>query len=193
MTKNEFLDQLKTRLCDLDENNIERIIKKYSKRIDNNMKELSESEAVESLGEIDEIARHILDKNMFPERAPKPKSNSKTVGLILLVILAPVWLALALAAGILFIALFIAIWAILLSFILVCIALILWGFAVMIRCPEGFNHSFITGLANLGITFIAMGVGLLLSLLFKQLYNFLANLTLSFFKKVSLLFRRREK
>ena len=74
MKKNEFLEELKTRLWAMPEADKERSVDYYSEMIDDRMEDgLSEEEAVAAIGDLDEIVSQILSES------PRPPSAAGTV------------------------------------------------------------------------------------------------------------------
>lgn len=102
MTKQEFLDKIRAGLAGLSEEDISKSTDYYSEMIDDRVEDgLSEEEAVEALGPIDDIVEEILVDTSLPKlMKAKAKTNHTLTGLeILLIVLgSPVWASLLLAA-----------------------------------------------------------------------------------------------
>lgn len=81
MNKKEFVKYLENRLSVLNKNEREDIIGEYVQHIDNKLKEgLTEKEAVETLGSIEDMVREILSAyNVDPDYGSKEESEINTV------------------------------------------------------------------------------------------------------------------
>lgn len=81
MNKKEFVNYLENRLSVLNKNEREDIISEYVQHIDNKLKEgLTEKEAVETLGSIEDMVREILSAyNVDPDYGSKEESEINTV------------------------------------------------------------------------------------------------------------------
>lgn len=113
MTKGEFLHELRVRLAALPEEDIDRTVYYYGEIIDDMTEEgKTEQEAIDSLESVDEIAQRIISEtpNRVQAQSAQPvilakRPVSGVVVLILLIVLFPVWIGI-----------FIAAWAIAVSF-----------------------------------------------------------------------------
>ena len=117
MTKLEFLSALRNRLTSLSAEDLERTLEYYGESIDDRMEDgLTEEEAVEAMGSIDEIVSQVLMGTPIP-RPVKEKTKAKTgrswsPGVILLLILGfPLWFPLLAAFASIVFALFIVFWS----------------------------------------------------------------------------------
>lgn len=101
MNKQEFLDKIRAGLKGLSEEDISKSTDYYSEMIDDRVEDgLSEEEAIEALGSIDDIIEAILVDTSLPKlMKAKAKTNHTLTGLeILLIVLgSPVWASLLLA------------------------------------------------------------------------------------------------
>ncbi|MDO4301605.1 MAG: DUF1700 domain-containing protein [Clostridia bacterium] len=81
MNKKEFVNYLENRLSVLNKNEREDIISEYVQHIDNKLKEgLTEKEAVETLGSIEDMVREILSAyNVDPDYGNKEENEINTV------------------------------------------------------------------------------------------------------------------
>ncbi len=103
MNKQEFLGQLKKGLSGLPKKDIEERLMFYSEMIDDRIEEgLSEAEAIEKIGNINEIISQILTE------ASKPRKKRGVFSVILLILGAPIWFSI-------FIALFVSLWSVIVS------------------------------------------------------------------------------
>ncbi len=97
MYKQEFLDELKTRLSGLPGEDIEESLDFYSEMIDDRMEEgFSEKDAVSDIGSVDEAVSQILDSfplsKIVKERV-KPKRHLRVWEIVLLALGSPLWLS----------------------------------------------------------------------------------------------------
>lgn len=123
MTKLEFLSALRDRLAGLPKEDLERSLEYYSESIDDRMEDgLTEEEAVEAMGSIDEIVAQILMGTSRPKPGeerpkprPKPKPNSGSSwgwGLIALLILGfPLWFPLLITFASIVFSLYVVFWS----------------------------------------------------------------------------------
>ena len=97
MNKYEFLAQLRKQLESIPEEDARASVDYYAEMIDDRIEEgLSEEAAVAAVGDVKEIARNILEET--PAEQVRPRKISGWV-LALLVLGAPVWLSLLIAAA----------------------------------------------------------------------------------------------
>ena len=76
MTKEEFINKLKDKLSILNEDEVEDIINEYSEHIDEKIKSgVSEKEATNEFGDIDELVSGILDAYKINKNYNKGQSN----------------------------------------------------------------------------------------------------------------------
>lgn len=119
MTKNEFLTVLGSRLSGLPEADKARSLDYYSEMIDDRMDDgLSEEEAVEAIGTMDEIVREILTDvplTKIVKGRVLPKRSMKVWEIALIVLGAPLWLSVALAAVALVLSAYAALWSVVLT------------------------------------------------------------------------------
>ena len=130
MNKQEFLTQLQNGLSALTESDTQERLNFYSEMIDDRMEEgLSEQEAVAQIGDVNEIIASILDE--IPQRTPEqmpakieqpaqqkeaPKKKSKKGmepwQIVMLILGAPLWVPLLIAAFSVVIALIAVLWSV---------------------------------------------------------------------------------
>ena len=125
MNKHEFLSALRARLSALPLEEVLDRLSFYGEMIDDRMEEgLSEEAAVSAVGTVEEIAARILAESVptvqtvqtvqaeKEGKQARPQSLAKTPGEILLLILgAPLWLPLLLAAGSILLSVYAVLWA----------------------------------------------------------------------------------
>ena len=115
MNKEGFLTELRARLSGLPQSDIEERVAFYSEMIDDRMEEgVPEEEAVAGIGTIDELVEQIMSETPLTtlvKEKVKPKRELKVWEVVLLVLGAPVWIPLVLAAIIVILAVYVVIWA----------------------------------------------------------------------------------
>lgn len=119
MNKREFLEQIRSGLCDLPEEDAAKYLDFYGEMIDDRMEDgLTEDEAVEALGSVDSITAQIREEHQLPENEPVPADKRRKLRawqIVLLILGSPVWLPLVLAAGIILLAVFIVLWSVVIT------------------------------------------------------------------------------
>ena len=117
MFKQEFLDALKLKLSCLPENDIEERLNFYSEMIDDMIEEgLSEEDAVESIGSVDDIASQIISEtsNMKKDKK-KSKRRLKGWEIALIIVGAPLWVPLLIALISMIFSLYSILWSVIVS------------------------------------------------------------------------------
>ena len=153
MTKQEFLAELRRGLSGLPQNDIEERLNFYSEMIDDRMEEgLSEQEAVDGIGSVDSIVSQILGDiplSKLVKEKITPKKQLKAWMIVLIILGAPIWFSLAVAAVSVAFALYFSLWSMIVS---------LWAvFASLVICVPGLV-AFVSGGGLAGIAL--MGAGL---------------------------------
>ena len=112
MNKTEFLDALRHALGKLPSYEVEQSIAFYAEMIDDRIEDgMSEQEAVAALGSVHAIAAQIVAETPpIPKAIAKANTGSRTLNIVLLAILSPIWVTLALACMVL--AIYLAIWSV---------------------------------------------------------------------------------
>lgn len=119
MDKAQFLDALRRRLSGLPQGDLEERLQFYGEMIDDRMEDgLTEAEAVAGIGSVEEIVAEIMAdiplSRLVKEKVRRRRSL-KVWEIVLLVLGAPVWLPLGIAAFAVGLSLYITLWAILIS------------------------------------------------------------------------------
>ena len=136
MTKQEFLDRLQAGLLELTESDARERVTFYSEAIDDRIEEgLSEEEAVAQIGEVEEIVAAILSEipqkairvaepvTSQPKKEPQKEQKEKkeqSKGLkpwqiVMLIVGAPLWIPLMIAAFAVILALLVVLWCLVIS------------------------------------------------------------------------------
>ena len=143
MNKLEFINALGEKLSSLPPREVNGILDYYVESIDDRMEDgMTESDAIDALGDLEELAAKILSEQapLQPPQAPEPpemgspspavppKKRRMSPGVIVLLVLgSPIWLSLAVAAFAVILSLYVTIWALLGTLAVVAGALILSG------------------------------------------------------------------
>lgn len=158
MFKAEFLDTLRRRLEGLPHSVIMESLEFYSEMIDDRIEEgLTEEEAVNSVGSVDEIASQIIAETpiskIVKERL-KPTKKLSALTIVLLILGSPIWLSLAIAAF----AVLISVFAVLFSVIITLWAVTAALAACFIGCIIGGIISIAFTSAPSGLLLISVGL-----------------------------------
>ena len=114
MTRDEFLDRLGELLACLPADQVEETRQFYAEAIADRMEDgMSEQEAVAALGSVHAIAAQIVAETPpIPKAIAKANTGSRTLNIVLLAILSPIWVTLALAFACMVLAIYLAIWSV---------------------------------------------------------------------------------
>lgn len=163
MNRQQFLDELRKRLCGLSQDDIEEKLMFFEEMIDDRMEEgESEVEAVSAVGELDEIVQQIIEeipmKKLVKARVKQRKKISAW-NLIFLILGSPIWVSLLIAAFAVVFSLYISLWAVIISLWAVDISLggcALGGLASAIVFMVTGNTA--PGVAMIGASLICVGL-----------------------------------
>ena len=167
MNKIEFLTVLRERLQGLPEEDINKSIDFYCEMIDDRVEDgMSEVEAVEALGNIEEIISQILSEVSLPKLVKekvKPKRALKAWEIVLLVLGAPLWIPLLAAVILTVLAVYLSVWSVIISLYVVDLAVVICGIAfVRLAVAFLFGGQFVSGGVALGAGLVCMGLSVLL-------------------------------
>lgn len=165
MNKQEFLARLEKALADRPPEELAERLTFYREMIDDRMEDgLSEEEAVAAIGSVDTVAAQIaaeLPPTGLDRETAKPKRVWKAWEIILLVLGAPVWLPLLIAAAAVLFSVYLVLWAVVLSLWTLEISLwacVLGGIAAtMVYFIKG---SSLPALMMLGTAFLISGLSI---------------------------------
>lgn len=119
MTKLQFLLSLHNKLSGLPQNEIEERLNFYSEIIEDRIEDgLSEEEAVAQIGTVEEIAEQIvldIPLTKIAKEKIKPKRRIKAWEIILLILGAPLWLAILIAIFAVIFSLYVSLWSVIIS------------------------------------------------------------------------------
>jgi uncharacterized membrane protein len=158
MNKQMFLDELKKGLCGFPQDEIEERLCFYAEIIDDRMEEgLSEEDAVNEIGSVDEIIAQILADiplTKIVKEKIKPRRRLRALEITLLAVGSPIWLSLLIAAFAVVLSLFVSLWAVIISLWSVFAAL---GVCVLGGIVAGVGF-FVGGYGFTGIVMVAMAI-----------------------------------
>lgn len=197
MTKLEFLQKLRNGLNGLPQKDVEDRVFFYSEMIADRIEEgMSESEAVSSVGPVDDIISQILNETPLTRIAKeriKPKRHFKAWEIILLVLGSPIWFSLGIAA----IAVIFSLYVVFLSVIFS-----LWAvFGALIGCSIGFaflgvitaiNGDMLKSVAIFGVALVCIGVSIFAFYGCKRITILVVNATKHFVLWIKNLLLKRE-
>lgn len=114
MNKSEFARDLRRALGKLPSYEVEQSINFYTEAIEDRIEDgMTEHEAVAALGSVDAIAAQIIAETPpIPKAIAKANTGSRTLNIVLLAILSPIWVTLALAFACMVLAIYLAIWSV---------------------------------------------------------------------------------
>lgn len=160
MNKQQFLDALRRGLSQLPEEEIEKQTAYYSELIDDMVEDgMSEWEATERLGSVQEIYENILQDMPLPllvRTKAKPRGGWTAITVILVILGFPIWFSLAVALFAVILAVYASLWAVGISVFAAVLAIIIC--AVVLAA-----FFFILIFKNISAAVLAMGAGLILA------------------------------
>ena len=167
MNKNEFLATLRERLNGLPEEDIIKSIDFYGEMLDDRIEDgMSEAEAVEDLGSVEEIISQILSAVSLPrlvKEKVKPKRELKAWEIVLLVLGAPLWIPLLAAVILTVLAVYLSIWSVIISLYAVDLSIAVSGLACIgVAVALLFDGQFVPAGVVFGTGLVCMGLAILL-------------------------------
>ena len=163
MNKQEFLKALRAGLSGLPQEDAEERLSFYSEMIDDRMEDgLSEEEAVASVGSVEEIVSQTISDTPLTKLVKekmKPNRSLRTWEIVLLIVGAPLWFPLLIAALSVFFAFYVTIWSLIIAFWAIELAFVVGSLgcvaAAVLFTIQGYPFS---GLAALGAGFLLAGI-----------------------------------
>ena len=167
MNKIEFLTVLRERLQGLPEEDINKSIDFYCEMIDDRVEDgMSEEDAVEALGNSEEIISQILSEVSLPKLVKekvKPKRALKAWEIVLLVLGAPLWIPLLAAVILTVLAIYLSVWSVIISLYAVDLSIAVSGLACIgVAVALLFDGQFVPAGVVFGTGFVCMGLAILL-------------------------------
>lgn len=166
MNKSEFLAALREKLNGVPEEDINKSLDFYEEMIDDRVEDgMSEKEAVEALGSMEEIIAQILSEVSLPKLVKekvKPKQSLKVWEIVLIVLGAPIWVPLAFSICSVVLSAYLTVWIMIISLYATDLAIALSGLALatmaFVSLVQGnfavFGMMFGCGLLLMGISIL---------------------------------------
>ncbi len=167
MNKQEFSSQLRKALSGLPTDEIEERINFYSEMIDDSIEEgLTEQQAVEKLGRVDEIVSQIMYEvpliKIVKEKV-KPKRKLTTLEIVLLILSLPVWFPILMSIISVVISVYVSVWSVIIALFASVVAI---GVSGLAGIPIGIffvnSGNMESGLFVLGAGLICVGLAIFL-------------------------------
>ena len=167
MTKNEFLSALRARLSGLPAADAERSLDFYGEVIDDRMEEgLTEEEAVAAIGTPQEIAERIFSEIPLPKLVKaqvKTRRRLRGWEILLLILGAPLWLPLLLAAVAVLLSVYVSLWSVVISLYAVSVSAGACSLAFFVFFfLFTLQSKFIEAAALIGFSLVSFGLGIAL-------------------------------
>lgn len=182
MTKSEFLNKLDEKLKNIDKSERKRLIAYYSELIDDMCESgSSEEEAVNSLGNINDLVNQINEDTSIAKR---PKKNVNIVLLILAILGFPVWFSIGCAALSIIVSILAAIFSVAVAIVVSEIALFLGGVVLLVSGIVLLFKNFAAAAFSFGLGLIAIGLAALLATPIIALIKLIINWLIKLYKKI---------
>ena len=167
MTKREFLEELRKRLSDLNDEDFVSSVAYYEEMIDDRMEDgLSEEDAVEAIGTPADAAAHILEEiplTKLIKARVKPKNKLPVWAIVLLIVGSPIWLSLLIAVLAVVISVYASLWSAVVSLWASELAFAVGSVASLTSAPVLFAMGHVwTGLALVGASLFLAGLSIFL-------------------------------
>lgn len=196
MNKETFLNDLRAGLSSLPESEQNKALSFYAESIDDRVEDgLTEGEAVESLGKIEDIIKEILVEMPLASliqnkiKESRAKTKHKTLWMALAICGFPVWLPLSIAFACVILAVYLTLWAVAASLFATVVAFAAAGvLGILAGIILWMKQDVVTGIAILGMGVAAVGLFLTTIKPLLWLCKKFAGLTTLFWKKVKTLF-----
>lgn len=165
MDKQTFFAALRENLRGLPREDAERSIEFYEEMVSDRMEDgASEEEAVAALGSVEEITAQVLSEiplTKLVKAKVRPSRGLKVWEIVLLILGAPVWVPLVLSMGIVLLAVYFTLWALLFCLYAMDVSLALCGIGCVIAAPVYISSGSVPGLfvaLGAGLTFVGLGI-----------------------------------
>ena len=174
MTKLEFLKQLEAKLCGLPQEDIQKSLDFYSEMIDDRIEDgISVEDAILQIGTPEEIAKQTLIDTPITKLVKQKFNPRRSMGageILLLVLGAPLWLPLIVAAIAIVLSVYIVLWSVIISLYAVDFSLAVSGLAGVLAFGI-FKYTGATaqGLFIAGCGLVCVGLAIILFFVFNQI------------------------
>lgn len=164
MTKQEFNEALRRRLAGLPPADVEATLEYYNEMIDDRVEEgLSEAEAVDALGSMEDIVNAVLAETPLPvlvRQRIRPRRAPGLLTILLLILGFPLWFPLLAAALSLLFAGYMVLWSLVLSLWAIDLALAVSGVSGIVAAAASLLHGEGGSMLLLGGSLICFGLAI---------------------------------
>lgn len=196
MNREIFLHQLRIRLSQLPEPEIEKRLEYYSELIEDMVEDgMSEEAAVASFGDVNQIAQGIMETTALStlvKTTVKPKNGWSTAAVVFAIVGSPIWVPLLLAFMAVIASVYLVIWALIISIFAVVLSLGLLGIYLFFKSFWLLGAGFPTVIYTIGCGLGLAGLCLLAFLGAKVAILGLIHLTGWIFIQIKSLFIKKE-
>ncbi len=197
MLKSEFLKQLENRLVGIPKEDLNRTIDYYNEIISDKQEDgMSEEEAINSLGSIDEIVKDILNeipiKKLVKEKLQLNR-KLKTWEIVLLSVTSIIWVPIAIVMFAVILVLYVCLWSGVISLGAAAISCLASSFVAIIGSIAFVTGNVCKGLFLIGVGMASLGVGTLLGILTFKFAKIMVIVCKKIILKIKSLFIRGEK
>lgn len=174
MSKQEFLENIRSQLGGLPEEDIEKSLDYYAEMIEDRVEDgLSEEEAVEAMGKPEDVVSQILMDTPFAKLVKakvKPKKNLSVLGIILIILGSPIWLPLFITILVIVLSVYIVLWSVILVLYAVDLSFAAAGVSGLITSIAFIlKINFVAGVFLFGFSLICLGISVLAFFGFNQI------------------------
>ncbi|MBQ8448650.1 MAG: DUF1700 domain-containing protein [Clostridia bacterium] len=189
--KKEFLAALEKGLSTLAASDREKSLEYYTEMIEDRMESgQPEEEAVAAMGDLNDIIAQILAETPKKERAKKEKRSLSALEIVLLILGAPIWASLLLAAAIVVFAVYIVIWSVVAALYAVVFSI---GAAALggiwVAVLSAYASNFVTMLYYIGFTLFFAGFAVLLFFACNKAAGLVVKLSAAIAKGIARIFK----
>lgn len=197
MLKSEFLKQLENRLVGIPKEDLNRTIDYYNEIISDKQEDgMSEEEAINSLGSIDEIVKDILNeipiKKLVKEKLQLNR-KLKTWEIVLLSATSIIWVPIAIVMFAVILVLYVCLWSGVISLGAAAISCLASSFIAIIGSIDFIAGNVCNGLFLIGTGIASLGIGVLLGILTFKFAKIMVIVCKKIILKIKSLFIRGEK
>ena len=192
MLREEFIIKLKNKLSGIPNDDLEKTIEYYNEIINDKIEEgVSEEEAVNSLGMLDDIVNNILKeipiKKIVIEKL-QPKRKLKTWEIVLLSVTGIIWIPMLIVVFALILTLYISLWSGVITSGALTISTGLTSLTTIFGVIDIFAGNISSGLVLIGIGLFSLGIAILFGILTIEFSKVMINICKKIVLKVKELF-----
>ncbi|WP_211749234.1 DUF1700 domain-containing protein [Paenibacillus sp. Marseille-Q4541] len=188
MTKSKFLSELAEKLKNLPQSEISKSIDFYSEIIDDRMEEgMSEEEAVNGLGNVEDIAREVMLDSTSLLKLIVPNSSLSKSDIALLVFASPLFIIMFA----LIFTFYAIVWLLIITLFLIELAFLLTGITGVVASIINFGDNIPFSLLMFFGGLICVGIGIFTFSPIKLISKKIIGLTIRVMRKIKSIFRKR--